>query len=112
MELLIEWLIKNVTTFVDHIQQGLIEVVNWVIEAFSLLVESALGLLPDFTLDTCTQYFNVFENTNTAMPKVAQCFNFFFPMDVLIMVIGCWLTSEVTYIVVAPVLRWFKLIAR
>lgn len=104
LEWFARWLATNLGQIWGAGKEVGIELVNQMIAQLATVLDFLTSWLPDYTLPTFTQL----SNDNQALTLL----NFFVPVDVMVVILGMWLTSEVLYIGVAPVLRWFKLIGR
>jgi hypothetical protein len=100
----IDWLVSNLATIRDNFINAQVELLNDIIDRFCAGIVYCLSFLPDFTMPTLGQI-----STDN---QVMSFINWFIPFDILAAIVVIWIASEIAYIVIAPVLRWFKLIAR
>jgi ABC-type uncharacterized transport system fused permease/ATPase subunit len=107
-----QWIVDNFTNFVDFLKEGLISLFNRIIEAIASFIGTVVDLLPDYTLEIPT-----FASLSSSLSSVGgyandaiAWMNWLFPVDFVLLTVTAIVANELVYVVVAPVLRWFKVV--
>lgn len=105
MDAIIQWFVDNLKIIFQWMYNYLIDLCNAVIFGLAGFIEKCADLLPNYTLPSVTKFLET-----TEISGWLGWLNWFLPIDAILTCIGIVLFSTTTHFLLAPVLRWVKLV--
>jgi phage-related protein len=103
LSFLTDWLVQAISYFLNLFQNLLIKVINQLIVAVADFIKTVINLLPDTPVPPAP-------SLPSDSPSLLSYINWFIPVSGIIVALGILLSAWVSYMLVAPLLRWLKII--